>query len=96
MESIRILSNFNFQWTKTLIYQNNVNNIAIFFTFFQELYRCNLSYLDCNKTKENFSWEPEKTNVKFHKMTALHMKCSEFTCVFTILVKFDIYFLVLP
>ena len=26
----------------------------------------------------------------------LHMKCSAFTCVFTILVKFDIYFLALP
>ena len=33
-ESIRKLSNFNFQWTKTL-YQNNLNNIAFFFTFFK-------------------------------------------------------------
>ena len=31
-ESIRKLSNFNFQWTKTL-YQNNLKNIAFFFTF---------------------------------------------------------------
>ena len=31
--------NFNFQWTKTL-YQNNSNNIAFFFTFFNG-YRCN-------------------------------------------------------
>ena len=31
-ESIRKLSNFNFQWTKTL-YQNNLNNITFFFTF---------------------------------------------------------------
>ena len=23
----------------------------------------------CNKTKENFSWEPEKINIKFQKMT---------------------------
>ena len=38
-ESIRKLSNFNFQWTKTL-YQNNLNNIAFFFTFFKG-YRCN-------------------------------------------------------
>jgi len=30
-ESIRKLSNFNFQWTKTL-YQNNLNNVAFFFT----------------------------------------------------------------
>ena len=34
MESIRKLSNFNFQWTKTL-YQNNLNNTAFFFTFFK-------------------------------------------------------------
>jgi len=33
MESIRKSSNFNFLWTKTL-YQNNLNNIALFFTFF--------------------------------------------------------------
>ena len=33
-ESIRKLSNFNFQWTKTL-YQNNLKNIAFFFTFFK-------------------------------------------------------------
>ena len=36
-ESIRKLSNFNFQWTKTL-YQNNLNNIAFFFF---KSYRCN-------------------------------------------------------
>ena len=67
MESIRILSNFNFQWTKTY-YQNNLSNIAFFFTFFK-------GYIDviiviCNNTKENFLWEAKKTNVKFHKMTA--------------------------
>ena len=33
-ESTRKLSNFNFQWTKTL-YQNNLKNIAFFFTFFK-------------------------------------------------------------
>ena len=32
-ETVRKLSNFNFQWTKTL-YQNNLNNITLFFTFF--------------------------------------------------------------
>ena len=36
MESIKKLSNFNFQWTKTL-YQNNLNNIAFFFYIFQVL-----------------------------------------------------------
>ena len=34
MESIRKLSNFNFQWTKTL-YQNVWNNITFVFTFFK-------------------------------------------------------------
>ena len=38
-ESIRKMSNFNFQWTTTL-YQNNLKNIAFFFTFFKG-YRCN-------------------------------------------------------
>ena len=38
-ESIRKLSKFNFQWTKTL-YHNNLNNIAFFFTFFKS-YKCN-------------------------------------------------------
>ena len=33
-DSIRKLSNFNYQRTKTL-YQNNLNNIAFFFTFFK-------------------------------------------------------------
>ena len=33
-ESTRKFSNFNFQWTKTL-YQNNLKNIAFFFTFFK-------------------------------------------------------------
>ena len=33
-EFTRKLSNFNPQWTKTL-YQNNLKNIAFFFTFFQ-------------------------------------------------------------
>ena len=36
MESIKKLSNFNFQWTKTLC-QNNLNNIAFFFYYFQVL-----------------------------------------------------------
>ena len=33
-ESVKKLSNFNFQWTKTL-YQNNLKHIALFFTFFE-------------------------------------------------------------
>ena len=41
-------------------------------------------------TKENFLWEPKKTYVKFHKIS------QNFTCVFKIIVKFDIYFLGIP
>ena len=36
MESIRKLSNFNFQWTKTL-YQNNLNNTAFFLHFLKAI-----------------------------------------------------------
>ena len=35
-------------------------------------------------------------NVKFHKITSYTMNVHNFTCVFTILVKFDIQFLGLP
>ena len=59
-ESTRKLSNFNPQWTKTL-YQNNLKNIAFFFTFFVGL-KMLLVII-----KENFSRESEKMNVKFHK-----------------------------
>ena len=41
-------------------------------------------------------WEPKKINVKFHKMTSYTWNFQNFTCVFTVLVKFDIYFLRLP
>ena len=47
-ESIRKLSNFNFQWTKTL-YQNNLKHIAFFFTFF-ESYGYNLLSVITPKT----------------------------------------------
>ena len=36
-ESIRKLSNFNFQWTKTL-YQNNLKHTAFLFTLFNQLF----------------------------------------------------------
>ena len=38
----------------------------------------------------------EKKDVKFHKITSYAWNFPDFTCVFTILVKFDIYFLGLP
>ena len=35
-------------------------------------------------------------NVKFHKITSSTWNFQKFTCIFTILVKFDIYFLGIP
>ena len=75
MESTRKLSKFNFQGTKTLC-QNNLKNIAFFFTFFKS-YRCLL--VICNNTKKNFSWEPEKINVKFHNITSCTRNFQNFT-----------------
>ena len=50
-ECIRKLSNFNFQGTKTL-YQNNLNNIALFFTFLKAY---TIMYLaTCKNTKRKF------------------------------------------
>ena len=86
MESIRKLSNFNFWWTKTL-YQNNLNNIAFFFFIFQGL------LVICNNTKDYFSQEPQKINVKFHKNCENTAKILKISCVRCHFVKFDIYFL---
>ena len=75
------------------MYQNNLKNIA----FFKAMDI--ISYLPDN-TKENVLWESEKINVKFHNMTPYTWNFQNFTgwftCVFTIIVKFDIYFLGLP
>ena len=51
-----------------------------------------ISYLYWN-TKENFLWEAEKMNVKFHKIASYTWNFQKFTCVYPILVKFDIHFL---
>ena len=71
------LSNFNFQWTKTL-YQNNLNNTAFFCTFCKG-YRYNLS--SCNNTKDYFLWEPDKINVKFHQNCETTGKILKISCV---------------
>ena len=93
MESTGKLSNLNFQWTKTL-YQNSLKNIAFFFTFFKAK---DVNYLViCNNTKENFSWESEKMNIKFHKNCENTGKILKIACVRCHFVKFDIYFLGLP
>ena len=67
MESVRKLSYFNFQWTKTLD-QNNLKNIAYCFYIFQEL---KMLLVICNNTKKNLLWQPEKMNVK--QFTKLHL-----------------------
>ena len=51
---------------KTL-YQNNLKHIELFFYIFQGL---KMYLVICNNTKENFLREPNKMNVKFHKMTS--------------------------
>ena len=40
MKSSRKLSNYDFQWTGTLMYKNNFKQIAFFFTLFKS-YKCN-------------------------------------------------------
>ena len=90
---IRKLSNFNFQWTKTL-YQNNFKHIAFFFTLFKG-YKCNKLYEIT--PKKRFSLEPEKTNFKTFKFShneiLLMRILDHFTRVFSIPVKFEICFL---
>ena len=46
--------------------------------------------------KENFSWESEKMNVKFHKNCENTGKILKFSCVRCNFVKFDMHFLGLP
>ena len=49
----------------------------------------------CDNTKENFWWEPEKINARFHKNCENTGKILEISCVRCNFVKFDIYFLLL-
>ena len=62
-ESIKKLSDFNFQWTKTL-YKNILCHIAFLFTLFKSSI-CNKLY-KVSPTKR-FLWEPRKINFKFHR-----------------------------
>ena len=77
-ESIRKLSNFNFQWTKTM-YQNNLNNITFFFTFF-EGYRCNK--LSLIITPKKFIMGATENECQISRRDILHMKFSEFYLCF--------------
>ena len=53
------------------MYQNTFEQIGFFFFLhFPRAIDVIISYLICDNTKENFLWEPEKRNVKFHKMTS--------------------------
>ena len=45
----------------------------------------------CNNTKENFLFEPEKTNVKFHKNCENTGDILKISCVRCNFVKFDIH-----
>ena len=45
----------------------------------------------CNDTKENFSWEPEIMNVKFHKNGENTGKILKMSCVRSNIVNFDIF-----
>ena len=89
-ESIRKLSNFYFQWTKTL-FQNNFNHSAFFFTLF-ECYKCHNLYEITPKKK--FLWElsPSKQTSKASNFTKWNLAHDDFTPVFSIPLKFEIYF----
>ena len=47
----------------------------------------------CNNTKDYFSWEPEKINVKFYKNCENIAKILKISCARCDFVKFGIYFL---
>ena len=73
---------------------NNFKHIAFFFALFKG-FKCNKLYEIT--PKKRFILEPEKTNVKNHKFSQneilLMTILDHFTCVFSIPVKFEIYFL---
>ena len=75
------------------MYQNNLNKITFFFTFF-EGYRCNK--LSVIITPKRFLMGALENECQISQSDILHMKFSEFYLCFTFLVKFDIYFLGLP
>ena len=62
-ESTSKLSNFSFQWAKTL-YQNNVKHIA----FFSHFLRLMTQLFICNKTKKTFNGSARKWMSNFTKL----------------------------
>ena len=73
MESIRKLSNFNFQWTKTFC-QDDLNDVAFCFVFLRAIEWCNYVITPIER---NILWEFEQINVKFHQVTS-YVTFSEF------------------
>ena len=80
MKSIWKLSNFNFQWTKTL-YHNNFKHIAFFFTLFKG-YKCDKLFEITPKTR----FLLQSANTNFKSLKCLKMK--SYACV-TILPMFS-------
>ena len=75
---------------KHLVPVNNFKHIAFFFALFKG-FKCNKLYEIT--LKKRFILEPEK-NLKFSQNEILLMTILDhFTCVFSIPVKFEIYFL---
>ena len=73
------------------MYQNNLMHI-IKFTFLKGLIKMQL--VVCNNTKENFFMGAREKECQISQNYILiHMKFSQFACVFTIRRKFDIHFL---
>ena len=79
---------------KHLVPVNNFKHIAFFFALFKG-FKCYKLYEIT--PKKRFILEPEKTNVKnlkfSHNEILLMTILDHFTCVFSIPVKFEIYFL---
>ena len=84
-ESIRKLSNFNFQWQKPCT--RIIETISPSFFIFLKGYRYNVI---CNNTKDYLSSQPKKVNVKFHKNCENTGKIVKISCVRCHFVKFDI------
>ena len=62
----------------------------------QHIYECRNKCIICNNTKDYFSWETKKINVKFHEDCENTGKTLKISCVSCHFVKFDIRFLGLP
>ena len=79
---------------KHLVPVNNFKHIAFFLALFKG-FKCNKLYEIT--PKKRFILEPEKTNVKnlkfSHNEILLMTILDHFTCVFSVPVKFEIYFL---